>query len=116
MKEFGTPEQQLVRRLMRFSSSSSSGSSSSSSSGSSRNSKVSVDPQKHSFETNIYNATKARTVEDTDKSRPTQRRKKRDLIFEHVMIIKALTNAEMMMREKIIENIFVVRSPVFVLK
>ena len=61
MKEFGTPEQ-LVRRLMRFSSSSSSGSSSrSSSSGSSsrssssgRNSKASVDPQKHSFETNIY--------------------------------------------------------------
>ena len=54
MKEFGTPEQ-LVRRLMRFSSSSSSGSSSrSSSSGSSsrsssssRNSKASVDPQKH---------------------------------------------------------------------
>ena len=55
MKEFGTPEQQLVRRLMRFSSSSSSGSSSrSSSSSSSRNSKASVDPQKHSFETNIY--------------------------------------------------------------
>ena len=62
MKEFGTPEQ-LVRRLMRFSSSSSSGSSSSSSSSgsssrsssSSRNSKASVDPQKHkSFETNIY--------------------------------------------------------------
>lgn len=54
MKEFGTPEQQLVRRLMRFSSSSSSGSSSRSSS-SSRNSKASVDPQKHkSFETNIY--------------------------------------------------------------
>jgi len=62
MKEFGTPEQ-LVRRLMRFSSSSSSGSSSrSSSSGSSsrssssssRNSKASVDPQKHSFETNTY--------------------------------------------------------------
>ena len=52
MKEFGTPEQQLVRRLMRFSSSSSSGSSSRSSS--SRNSKASVDPQKHSFETNIY--------------------------------------------------------------
>ena len=44
MKEFGTPEQ-LVRRLMRFSSSSSSGSSSRSSS-SSRNSKASVDPQK----------------------------------------------------------------------
>ena len=77
MKEFGTPEQQLVRRLMRFSSSSSSG----------RNSKASVDPQKHSFETNTYTATKARTVEDTHKSRPnTQRRKKRDLIFEHVMI------------------------------
>ena len=54
MKEFGTPEQQLVRRLMRFSSSSSSGSSSRSSSSSSRNSKASVDPQKHSFETNIY--------------------------------------------------------------
>ena len=62
MKEFGTPEHQLVRRLMRFSSSSSSGSSSrSSSSGSSsrsssssRNSKASADPQKHSFETNTY--------------------------------------------------------------
>ena len=55
MKEFGTPEQQLVRRLMRFSSSSSSGSSSSSSSSSSsRNSKASADPQKHSFETNTY--------------------------------------------------------------
>jgi hypothetical protein len=54
MKEFGTPEQQLVRRLMRFSSSSSSGSSSRSSSSSSRNSKASVDPQKHSFETNTY--------------------------------------------------------------
>ena len=54
MKEFGTPEQQLVRRLMRFSSSSSSGSSSRSSS-SSRNSKASVVPQKlKSFETNIY--------------------------------------------------------------
>ena len=53
MKEFGTPEQQLVRRLMRLSSSSSSGSSSRSSS-SSRNSKASVDTQKHSFETNIY--------------------------------------------------------------
>ena len=53
MKEFGTPEQ-LVRRLMRFSSSSSSGSSGSSSSSSSRNSKASIDPQKHSFETNIY--------------------------------------------------------------
>ena len=54
MKEFGTPEQ-LVRRLMRFSSSSSSGSSSrSSSSSSSRNSKASADPQKHSFETNTY--------------------------------------------------------------
>jgi len=52
MKEFGTPEQ-LVRRLMRFSSSSSSSGSSSRSS-SSRNSKASVDPQKHSFETNIY--------------------------------------------------------------
>ena len=52
MKEFGTPEQ-LVRRLMRFSSSSSSGSSSRSSS-SSRNSKASADPQKHSFETNTY--------------------------------------------------------------
>ena len=54
MKEFGTPEQQLVRRLMRFSSSSSSGSSSRSSSSRSRNSKASVDPQKHSFETNTY--------------------------------------------------------------
>ena len=54
MKEFGTPEQQLVRRLMRFSSSSSSGSSSRSSSSSRRNSKASVDPQKHSFETNTY--------------------------------------------------------------
>jgi hypothetical protein len=54
MKEFGTPEQQLVRRLMRFSSSSSSGSSSRSSSSSSRNSKASADPQKHSFETNTY--------------------------------------------------------------
>jgi len=53
MKEFGTPEQ-LVRRLMRFSSSSSSSGSSSRSSSSSRNSKASVDPQKHSFETNIY--------------------------------------------------------------
>ena len=54
MKEFGTPEQQLVRRLMRFSSSSSSGSSSRSSSSRSRNSKASADPQKHSFETNTY--------------------------------------------------------------